>query len=131
MHGIFLSQSLLTSQSLRAAIGPLQFSLRHRNLRNLTLHSGTLPYKHASRSLEIFSANTVLSHGSIMLPPHQPRVLARLAHWQSINIKIYNNDNVNSRVILSKKMFLSTAAIKIIIRNVSYYYRESIEMHCH
>jgi len=47
------------------------------------------------------------------------------------NIKIYNNDNVNSRVILSKKMFLSTAAIKIIIRNVSYYYRESIEMHCH
>ena len=27
----------LTSQSLRAAIGPLQFSLRHWNLRNLTL----------------------------------------------------------------------------------------------
>ena len=48
LHGIFLSQSL------RAAIGPLQFSLRHWNLRNLTLHSGMLPYKHASRSLEIF-----------------------------------------------------------------------------
>ena len=25
---------------------------------------------------------TVLSHGSIMLPPHQPRVFARLARWQ-------------------------------------------------
>ena len=83
MHGIFLSQSLLTSQSLRATIGPLQFSLRHWNLRNLTLHSGMLPYKHASRSLDIFSANTVLSLGSIMLPPHQPRVFARLARWQS------------------------------------------------
>ena len=54
VRGIFLSQSLLTSQSLRAAIGPLQFSLRHWNIRNLTLHSGMLPYKHASRSLEIF-----------------------------------------------------------------------------
>ena len=72
----------LTSQSLRAAIGPLQFSLRLWNLRNLTLHSGMLPCKHASRSLEIFSANTVLSHGSITLPPHQPRVFARLARWQ-------------------------------------------------
>ena len=39
MHGIFLSQSLLTSQSLRAAIGPLQFSLRHWNLKNLTLQT--------------------------------------------------------------------------------------------
>ena len=37
-----------------------------------------LPYK----SLEIFSASTVLSHGSIMMPPHQPRVFARLARWQ-------------------------------------------------
>ena len=45
-------------------IGPLQFSLRHWNLRNLTLHSGILPYKHTSRSLEIFSA--------------------WLAHWQSL-----------------------------------------------
>ena len=42
MHGIFLSQSLLTSQSLRATIGPLQFSLRHWNLRNLTLRNVTL-----------------------------------------------------------------------------------------
>ena len=39
MHGIFLSRSLLTSQSLRAAIGPLQFSLRHWNLKNLTLQT--------------------------------------------------------------------------------------------
>ena len=72
----------LTWQSLRAAIGPLQFSLHHWNLRNLTLHSGILPYK----SLEIFSAYTVLSHGSIMLPPHQPRVFARLARWQLFGI---------------------------------------------
>ena len=40
----------LTSQSLRAAIGPLQFSLHHWNVRNLTLHLGMLPYK----SIEIF-----------------------------------------------------------------------------
>ena len=84
LHGIFLSQSL------RAAIGPLQFSLRHWNLRNLTLHSGMLPYEHASRSLEIFSANTVLSHGSIMLPPHQPRVFARLARWQLLIYLFFN-----------------------------------------
>ena len=46
--------------------------------------SGILPkaYKHASWSLEIFSALTILSHSSIMLPPHQPRVFARLARWQ-------------------------------------------------
>ena len=72
------NHAVLTSQSLRAAIGPLQFSLRHWNLRNLTLHSGILSYKHASRSLKIFSACTVLSHGSIMLPPHHPRVFDSL-----------------------------------------------------
>ena len=44
--------------------------------------SGILPYKHVSRLLEIFSACTELSHGSIMLPPHQPCVFARLARWQ-------------------------------------------------
>ena len=60
------------------AFGPLQFLLRHWNLRNVTLHSGMLPYK----SLEIFSASTVLLHGSIMLPPHRPRVFARLARWK-------------------------------------------------
>ena len=43
------------------------------------LTSGMLPYNHSSRSLEIFTAYTVLSHGSIMLPPRQPRVFARLA----------------------------------------------------
>ena len=60
------------------------FLLRHWNLRNLTLQSGILPYKHASRSLEIFSAYTVLSHYSIMLPPRQPCVFARLARWQLV-----------------------------------------------
>ena len=77
----------LTSKSLRAAIGPLQFLLRHWNLRNLTLHSGMLPYK----SLEIFSASTVLMHGSIMLPPHQPRVFARLARWQLVTLTYKSN----------------------------------------
>ena len=69
-----------TSQSLQAVIGSLQFSWYHWNLKNLTLHSylTLLSYK----SLEIFSACTVLSHGSIMLPHHQPRVFARLACWQ-------------------------------------------------
>ena len=56
--------------------------------RNVTLQqecyltTGMLPYKHSSRALEIFTAYTVLSHGSIMLPPRQPRVFARLARWQ-------------------------------------------------
>ena len=51
--------------------------LRHWNLGNLTLQqecyltTGMLPYKHSSRALEIFTAYTVLSHGSIMLPPRQ------------------------------------------------------------
>ena len=48
--------------------------------------SGLLPYK----SLEVFSPCTVLSHGSIMLPPHQPRVFARLARWQLIeSLKVF------------------------------------------
>ena len=38
------------------------------------LTTGTLPYKHSS-----FFPPT---HGSIMLPPRQPRVFARLARWQ-------------------------------------------------
>ena len=52
------------------------FPLRHWNLKNLT------KIKHVSRSLEIFSACTVLLHSSIMLPPHQPHVFAQLACWQ-------------------------------------------------
>ena len=46
--------AIRTLQSLRAAIGPLQFSLRHWNFSNLTSHSGILHYN----SLEIFSACT-------------------------------------------------------------------------
>ena len=46
------------------------------------LTTGILPYKHFSRSLDIFSNCKVLSHDSIMLPPRQPRVFARLACWQ-------------------------------------------------
>ena len=38
------------------------------------LTTGMLPYKHSS----FFPP----SHGSIMLPPRQPRVFARLARWQ-------------------------------------------------
>ena len=48
--------------------------------------SGILPYKHFSRTLEILVACTVLSHGSIMLPPREPRVFARLG---SLAIKIW------------------------------------------
>ena len=50
--------------------------------------SGILPYNRNVtlqtffRSLEIFTACTVLMHGSIMLPPRQPRIFARLARWQ-------------------------------------------------
>ena len=52
------------------------FPLRHWNLTNLTLQQ------------ECYLTNTraffppVLSHGSIMLPPRQPRVFARLSLWQ-------------------------------------------------
>ena len=45
-------------------------------------------YKHVPRSLEIFCACTVLSHGSVMLTSGQPLVSARLACWQLIHIVI-------------------------------------------
>ena len=60
-------------------------SLRHWNLRNLSLHSGILPYK----SLETFSACTVISHGSIMLPPHQPRGFARWLVGKNENLQLF------------------------------------------
>ena len=40
---------------------------------------GILPYKHVSRSVEIFSACAVLSHSSIILLPRQPCVFTWLA----------------------------------------------------
>ena len=64
----------LMSQSLRATIGRKTtdpfFTLRHWNLRNLTLQQEC--YLTSTRG---FFRNT---HGSIMLPPRQPRVFARL-----------------------------------------------------
>ena len=64
----------LMPQSLRATIGrktiDLFSILRHWNLRNLTLQQEC--YLTSSRD---FFRNT---HGSIMLPPRQPRVFARL-----------------------------------------------------
>ena len=78
---------------LRAAIGPLQFSLRL-GISGILPYTGILPYKHASRSLAIFSACTVLSHGSIMLPLHQPRVFARLALWQLKDHKLWKASNL-------------------------------------
>ena len=72
------SYAALTSQSLCATIGPSDnWPLFHDVIgisrilsynRNVTL-----------QALELFS---VLSHGSIMLPPRQPCVFARLARWQ-------------------------------------------------
>ena len=72
----------VTLQSLRVTIGLLQASTTSLESRESYLTAGMLPYKHSSRALEIFTAYTVLSHGSIMLPPRQPRVFARLARWQ-------------------------------------------------
>ena len=66
------SYAALTSQSLRATIGPLQENWPFFHYVNGI--SGMLPYKHSS----FFPP----SHGSIMLPPRQPRVFARLARWQ-------------------------------------------------
>ena len=54
--------------------------------------SGILRYK----TLEIFSACTVLSHGSIMLPP-QPRVFARLAGLQLILIMRFIQEIIKVR----------------------------------
>ena len=74
----------LMPQSLRATIGPLQ---GNQPLFQYVIGiSGILPYKHVSRSLEIFSACTVLSRGSAMLPPLQPRIFARPARWQQSRI---------------------------------------------
>ena len=62
------SYPAFTSQSLRATIGASLES------QESYLTTGMLPYKHSS-----FFPPT---HGSIMLPPRQPRVFARLARWQ-------------------------------------------------
>ena len=86
--------------------------LRHWNLRNLTLQqecyltTGMLPYKHSSRTLEIFTAYTVLSHGSIMLPPCQPRVFARLARWQSANRRHSYSSAISTWVKITNKLRL-------------------------
>ena len=66
------SYAALTSQSLLSTIGLLQdnWPLFH----YVIGISGILPYKHSS----FFPP----SHGSIMLPPPQSRVFARLARWQ-------------------------------------------------
>ena len=57
----------LTLQSLRVTIGPLQASTTSLESQESYLTAGMLPYKNSSRALEIFTAYTVLSHGSIML----------------------------------------------------------------
>ena len=44
------------------------FPLRHWNLRNATLH--------------LHSSFFLPTHGSIMLPPRQPRIFAQLSRWQ-------------------------------------------------
>ena len=52
----------------------------------LTLRNVTLQTR-LSITREFFRQHSVLSHGSIMLPPHQPRVFARLARWQLMSSK--------------------------------------------
>ena len=75
------SYAALTSQSLCAIIGPLQdnWSLFHYVIGIL----GIFPYNRnvTLQTLELFP----YTHGSIMLPPRQTRVFARLAHWQLTN----------------------------------------------
>ena len=72
------SYSALTSQSLRATIGPLQDNWPL--FQYVIGISGILPYNRnvTLQLLELFPP----THGSIMLPPRQPRVFARLARWQ-------------------------------------------------
>ena len=74
------SYATLTSQSLRATIGPLQdnwsLSTTSSESQESYLTTGMLPYKHSSFIPP--------AHGSIMLPPRQPRVFARLSRWQSV-----------------------------------------------
>ena len=83
------NHAALTSQSLLATIGPLKdnWPLFHyvTRISGILPYKRILPYKHVSRSLDIFFAYTVLSHGSIILPPRQPRVLARLGSLAIIN----------------------------------------------
>ena len=72
---MFLIPYGLTSPSLRATISSsakqsTTYSLRHWNLRNLTLQQEC----YLTNARDLFR-NT---HGSIMLPPRQPRVFARL-----------------------------------------------------
>ena len=73
------ASTLGAMRPLRATIGPLQnnWPLFH----YVIGISGILPYNRnvTLQALKLFS---VLSHGSIMLPPRQPRVFARLVRWQ-------------------------------------------------
>jgi len=50
------NHAALTSQSLRAAIGPLQFSLCHWNLRNLTLQITRDFFRMHSTSARLYNA---------------------------------------------------------------------------
>ena len=66
------------------------FPLRHWNLRNLSLQQESyLTNTVVFRSLEIFSACTVLSYGSIMLPPRQPRQ-PRVFAWLALGWLVGN-----------------------------------------
>ena len=84
------SHPALTSQSWRTTIGPLQdnWPLFH----HVIGISGILPYNRnvTLQTLELFPP----SHGSIMLPPREPRVFARLACWQKVHLRCYLTKNV-------------------------------------
>ena len=54
----------------------IPFPLRYRNLRNLTLQQEC----YLTNPRAFFPA----THGSVMLPPRQPRVFAQLARWQLV-----------------------------------------------
>ena len=96
----------LTSQSLRATIGPLQ---ANRSLLHYVIGiSGILPYNRnvTLQTLELFSPCTVLSHGSIMLPPRQPRIFALGNHKNYNFLDCYLSIDFNARV-----MTISSATI--------------------
>ena len=67
------------------------------------LTTGMLPYKHSS----FFPP----SHGSVMLPPLQPRVFARLARWQST---LYIQEQVAGKICIHFSQFSETLSCKYV-----------------
>ena len=118
------SYAALTSQSLRATIGPLRD--------NCSLHyvigiSEILPYNR-NVTLE-HSSFFPPTHGSIMLPPRQPRVSARLARWQIVSYKCSSYLTKTASRSINCALTFIIKALYFIINLISIFIGSSLKEH--